>query len=268
MSDAPVIKGSEDMTLVRSGNRWNKEDGQQIVQYWEGPRTVAKDFWAAYVNEETVDEAQHDERGGKGYVTLVYNAVEDDEGGPMGEDNSVWEVLPNEMVKDIRTHPYFNPSASVYQYITEADQSLARGEQYDYDGMPSFNEMMQRYLGLRLAGVEGYVFSGVILKKSTKTSNIGTLTASWKNVNFVVNLNVDIDPPIEVIGSINELERCAEGEMGDGLREDAEWEWLKKAPVVRTAGSPRLFQIDEQWWGADKWSKVFYGGSFDPMATW
>ena len=118
-----------------------------------------------------------------------------------------------------------------------------------------------------MAGVDGYLFSAINLRKTVKVNTRSTIVASWEDVNFVVTLE-SINPPDAVIGSLNELERLASGEMGDGEREVASWEWLKKAPTVRTAGKPKLFEVSYEWWGTDRWSRVLYGGSWDPMPDW
>lgn len=268
MSDAPVVKGLNEMTLVRRGKRWSADNGEQYVEEWAGPSAQAETFYTNYVNDPDLDDVDFPgpDRG-RGVVRLVYKAIETGAAGPQDEDNNaVWEVYGNTFVKDLRTAPYFNPSGSIYQYIIEADAALERGEKYEYADVPTWSANIQRYLGLKLAGVEGYNFSGAVIRKSIKVSTRGTIVASWKDVNFVVDLATDINPPAAVIGVLSELERPVAGQMGDGTRESASWEWLKQCPVIRTAGSPRLFEIQYEWWGADQWSKVLYGERIEALS--
>jgi len=273
MSEEAIVKGLDDMTRVSTDRQHTKRSGETLVETWEGPIDKALSAYIDGSNNNQYDDVSFAVRNGKGVVT--YTVV--DEGNQVGfvdqNANAVWEVLPLELTKDLRSHPYFTEvSGAIETDIVICEDAISRGEQYD-SSASSFSTEMGNYYGLRLAGVSQYIESAIILRKTIETSRRTLINVAWEKVNQVVNLNTDINPPSAVLGTLDDLQRLVRGSGGytlpysDSDFETAKWEWLKKAPNVRSLAGGRRFEISYEWWGAEQWSKLLYkGGTWQPTA--
>jgi len=264
MSDRPVIRGLDDMERTRQRRRWSKRLGRTTESVYEGPLDKARDLFESNVGNDAIDDVALDPDKYRGIVTIV---TADDETSET--DNAIWEIIPQDVFKDARTHPYFNPSGSILEYLVAADEAIKRGEQYDYASVPNWSTQVQRYLGLRQAGVQGYLAVAPILRKTIVVSQRSLETVDYTNVMRVVELETEINPPAEILGSLSQITKIANYAGGydpaNPPLEATDWEWLKKFPGLRSLEGGKRFEVEYSWLGAEEWNLVFYGGGWDPQ---
>ena len=276
MSDAPVIKGSDAATAQGIiSKRYERGRGETTEKLWRGPWLKAEDKYNAKKLDDTTDVAQ---LARENQVSGVLRVVEV---GDPDDDEVVWTVEAMEISKDLRAHPYFQVSGGILEEIVECDEKIRRGQVYDYSAA-TFSAQMQRYYGLRVSGVSHYLESGACLRKAVATTRRALIDVAWANANRVVKLRDTDDndfatpaitPPGEIISNIEALTRLSRttAESGglltpydDTMYEPAKWEWLKKVPVITIENGGMRYRIEYEWWGAEEWSAVLYGGSWDP----
>jgi hypothetical protein len=259
---APEIKGKNGMTRTESGRRWTAESGEIEYEVWQGPALAAMAFYLKEKNYEDWDAVDISDFPVR--TVKLERAVVDD-----SSNKPIWEAVGVELQKPIEEHPYFNigsPGISEdWAVIKQSiDKALRNGTKYT---VPEAEEHMCRYKGLRYAGVDSYNDIYIVLRKTEIVASRNVLiTAQWENVNIVVPFE-NIAPPDYIIGQIMEIRRLKDHFpdpviLGD--YEPGKWEWLTKIPVVRAESGGKKFSIVSEWWGAEKWSKVFYGGNWDP----
>lgn len=258
MTDA-IIQGGNTVTLVNQGSTWTKQEGETLRQVWRGPLLKAIDFYINAITSGSYDQVDIDEDGPVGTVTLsTANSGPGD--SPTNEDeNAIWEVAGQDLLKDLRAHPYLNPSGSIIPEIVEADKALAENEPFTADGI--WPVQVQRYYNLRREGVQSYVTSSIVIRRTIKTTSREAIDASYVKVNRVVDLLTEINPPQQIIGNLLLLPIA--NDVAGGF-DEGEWEWLKKTPTITTSDGGQKFTIKDEWWGAEVWSLLLYGGTWDP----
>jgi hypothetical protein len=152
----------------------------------------------------------------------------------IGDGETTYELMANEMSQHISTHSYFasltdSEVAAVLQAVEAKQPSTFTGAQSDL-------------YAHCIRGLDEYVVSNYVLRETKNVSKRSLLTASYTNVN-----QVDTPPDTQVANTLIGLVPSGE--------------WLKKTPIVRQVGN-RRWQIIQEWWWAEKWSRILYGGSY------
>jgi hypothetical protein len=267
MANTPVIKGSSGMTRVNSGCRWSIELGETYFEEWQGPSAAASAFYLTKKQSKEWDNITLNSFPVRS-VTLE-KAVDDSDNA---NNEPVWEIDAVELMKPLEVHPYFVcGSPGVGKTLTEwkasFDKALRQATSLPAaSGDYVTNE--QRYGGLRGAGVDSYIDLYVVIRKTQIVSRANTVVAAqWNKVNKVVPLDY-INPPADIIGQLTDIERIKRNPVDPatlGTYEKAKWEWLTKAPRIKNEAGGKKRSIIQEWWGAEEWSTVFYGGSWDPQ---
>lgn len=256
------------MTRVNSGYRWNADSGDNYFEVWQGPAVKAMAFYTAQRATGAWDNITLDEFPVR-TVTLE-QAVNDSDS--LSGNRPVWEIDAVDLMKPLEVHPYFvsgSPGAGkgLAEWKASFDKALRQATSLPAAaGVYAANE--QRYGGLRGAGVDSYMDLYVVIRKTTIVSRSNTVKkAQWNLANKVVTLE-SINPPNDIIGQLSDIERLKRDATNPaelGVYEKAKWEWLTKAPKIRNEAGGKKRAIVQEWWGAEEWSKVFYGGSWDPQ---
>jgi len=266
---AAVIKGTDGMTLIARPKSYTRQNGETESEEWRGPRDKAVILYNESKSNTNIDSVSFDDTPGAAVasviLTRVDQALEQNE-----EENAIWEVDATEVFRDLRTHPYIVlRSGAIMTELQLADEKIKSGTAYSA-GDYALTEVVIRYFALRRYGVEGYYQSVLVLRKTMTVSSRSDVEAAYENVNRVVSLN-SIDPPRNLLGPLGELPNITAyssfANPGSPTLETGDWEWLKKTPKVRSIAGSRRFEISNEWWGADQWSTVFYGGTWDPAGS-
>ena len=231
---------------------WTDGKGFRITRNMHGKKALvhskAKELMAK------VDSLRIVERGD--YATL--EAFTTDEGEivqAFGANNLnvYWECDPGEVEKDLRTHSFLDElGADKASKLEIADKAIEAGTASDLI-TAGVDAEIEKYIKLRLIGVETYPAESYVLRKITVCGNSSSQTASWAGVNKVTKT----DPSAGQAVNPNSRAGKLKFKLPAG-------EWLKRSPQVYEVGKGK-FHIVETWWWAEKWSKTLYeGGSGDP----
>ena len=266
--------GTDGMTLARKFRRHTRQNGSSQVEEYKGPIARAEELWDSTRDDinrgnATYDDVEYDEGGGIGVIRLITNEVED----PVNEDDgAIWEVDSQELFIDIRRHEYFLGMSSAEELIAVADSYVADADKGPYIAdteASDYDAIMGRYYKLRMAGAEGYYYSVPVLRKTLTLSSRTEIEASWRRVNRATTLG-SINPPRKILGALNRMPIVNVTSGVDGTPAAlisityGQWEWLKKAPRILGKAGGKQYELAYEWWGAQAWSTVFYGGTWDP----
>ena len=174
-----TIIGTNGMTLVDTSKGWSRDSGPTISYRYEGPIAKADILYTSYLNNDAIDNVTISRAGGVGVVVVT---VEDDTGGGAPfvteETNDVWEVVGQDLFKSIRLHETFNQNANqadmeeVRQAVMRADPAFPR---------PAANPE-RVYYDLLVRGVDEYIRSTCILRKTVECGSRTPIRASWAGV--------------------------------------------------------------------------------------
>jgi hypothetical protein len=260
MTDAPVILGLNDMTQTAEREGWSKTGGRTITEIWEGPLPQAQILARNERQAGDYDEISLSNTPGTNHATveLTLQLVDD-------TTEETWEVDTQEFFENIRSHPYFIPSGSIHEEVLAVDKIIDNGEYFDASDY-TWENQLNRYYGLRMAGVEGYFSGYIVIRRRQRVSNQADVVLDYTTQNRVVTLD-QISPPEKILGALNKMPVLTGYDGGDIASPqivDQDYEWLKKPPKATIDEGGRRYEIIQEWWGAEAWSRVFYGGSWDP----
>lgn len=228
---------------VQQGSKlhWDQTTGESQVLTFKGFMTEIYNLYGLYKtvagSNPTYDSIDLDQ--GRGLATLNVSVVAD--------GTITYELFDNKVQKRLEEHPYFATTS----VVLTADQIRKAYANHD-NGLSAAEagyttgKILEFYNHLG-AGVEYYMESAYVLRETKNVSKRSLVSASFTNCN-----RVDTPPSTSVVNSLI-------GSLPDG-------EWLKQTPNVRTFGKKR-WQITTEWWWATKWSKIMYGGTWEPSAT-
>ena len=224
--------------------------GETTIETYKGQREQVKALYDAFV-VNLAATPQYDTINfdpGKGLATLTLTTVCSSSSASQNIPRSIamYEVYANELSNPIQSAPQFvdMTNAQMLEVLKAIDAlSGASGE---------WTTLQTQLYGELIHGHTEYFCSQYVLRETITTSNRLTVYASFADVNRVVS------PPDQA--SANVLIGAVEGLMY--WPNDVSLEWLKKSPIVRMT-SAKTWEIITEWWGADKWSKLMYGGTLE-----
>ena len=249
-----TILGDNAFTQVATRVGWDKQFGWTTTKEFEGPRAKTDAYANNYVNKPEVARVEKDIRNGKGVVTVTW--VDDDGGLGIALstflDNDVWEVIGQDLFKDIRAHQTFNQDndqaalEEVREAVEKANKNFA---------VPA-NDPEKTYYKLLLRGVKEFVRSSAILRRTVVVGPNSLEVANWTGVDKAWKLRGESGSPdlrttgdAKIIGVISSMDEY----------DSTKKQWLKRAPQV-TQLSRRQFRITIEWWFARRWSHALYAG--------
>jgi len=260
------ILGDATLRELPTTRLWSPDDGISSDHHFVGPADKVQE----YFNEISVagwaggiDEMSEDFNGKSGKLLC---RVFDDSGGTDGGNtealNSVWELIAQQLLKPIESHPWFDAiSAKDKRDILErARNSKPRNLNIAEKVVapPGGTDVVILYIHYAHS-VMDYLSTDLILRKTTRLSGRSEVKASYTGINTVVaktlpELESNIGPPAAIIDIAKNLPKLG--------TTDGSWEWLKLGPQVRQI-TKRKFQLVYTWHGASRWS-ILYGGSWVP----
>ena len=237
------------------GKKWNFQRGGAESQLWtyKGPSAACAALYDTFKASALIDPriAVLDFDEGRGLGTLTVTYADDQALLGVSNENGItkfYELIPNEFSKRPELAPYFQPRTGTAITIDETinaykaynlgvSRTAAQAAPY------SLTDLGLALFDLLSSGVEEYLESAYVLRESKVVSGKNAVRANFDNINRVDN------PPTSA--AANTL-------IGD--LSDRYGEWLKKAPSVRQISRTK-WAIQSEWWWANKWSYVLYGGS-------
>lgn len=242
MSDPVKYQGSAIKTLAPK-EIWQRGRGYQTVKRYEGTKAAIYAFKGTLYTGSggSLESFECYQQGGK-YILDVYSASKID-GSTSDDDNEaqanpLWELEPEEIESDLKTHSAF--SGITANRFAILDAMIDAGTATSTSGA---SETENNYIKMRLKGTETFLLASYRLRRTWTVNSRSGLRASFTLVNHV-------DVP-DVAGALFNLGDIPEGE------------WLKMAPVVVKI-SKQKWEITQEWLWAEEWSALLYGGSGSP----
>lgn len=223
---------------------WSESVGWQTVRTWIVPADDRAALEQELIEDGAIKVSSVDD-GATSTVSGTYPDARDGSQPGAEPQNVTWELVGNDLMKDIRTHSSLEPATDDdRRYIAEAKAAVDTGE--EPASMTSWTTKAWNVYYLLSKGTTDYVLTQYVLRKTIRVSESDGVKASLTNVNKV-------EAPSGVPGALFSLP----SEQGDGAIQ-----WLKKPPTVTYLGRGK-YAITQEWW-AGKWSSVLYGGSATP----
>lgn len=242
------IFGSTEATPQGTRKRWQQGGGESQLFTWNGPTAAIESLYNGFVAAAAIDPTYvvMDYDPGKGLGTLTIQKTDPEVVIGTSTENgitTIYELLSNEFLKPIHTHPYFSEDSPV---LTAAQINAVYAAYDSRSESTSFTGKQGELFDLLSKGTEEYFVNGYVLRESKMVNGRNAVRANFTDVNRVST------PP--TTASANTL-------IGDLA--DRYGEWLKKPPVVRQITKAK-WHIETEWWWASKWSAILYGGTGSP----
>lgn len=247
MSAQQSIIGQKSVLEQGKQRMWKAERGWATVRTWVGSKAACNAYLVT-VQSSGATEIDCSEDGPTSTITATYPDAQDSSLSALqSTQNITWELLGNDLEKNLKTfYTIFNQAtgtAAQRQDLNAAEKAIKEATAINagwYAGA-------QTYFKLASQGIESYLLTQYVLHKSIKVGGDGVVAASLANVNKV-----------EAPSGVPTILFSVPTDDGQGTLE-----WLKKAPRVLYLGRGK-YSIDQQWWGAARWSNELYGGTGSP----
>lgn len=156
-----------------------------------------------------------------------------------------WELEIVEASRPLASHPYFaNRYVAggnvIMEKIIEADHALATGKPFDSSG--PLQVFMQRYMGLRGAGVDDWNPVIIMLRKRVRyfrSQNPATWTAIFSDVNRSFRTQDLTGLPAQIkaaLVGLKTVEYADDGSVDPSGASNTSFFWVKKPPQMQLSG--------------------------------
>lgn len=215
--------------------------GLFVIRVWEGTRDAINGIVSTLSSDQTYTIDDSDSP----LYRLTVRTPDDDTLTSSSEVVNTWELLGNDIQKDLYEHP---KSLAV----TESDLRKIRDAIANPgDTPPTLTGDADTLYKLLLKGTNAYVVSQYVLRKTqTVSSRFQTLVA-FANIEKIHTTAQVISAeavPSTLIFSISQIPIPAS-------QTGYQWGWLKKTPTVSQLGTK--FQITQEYW-LEQWSTYIY----------
>jgi len=231
--------------------RYQRGGSEDLLWTYRGPTAAVNTLYEAFKASALIDPrlAVLDLDEGRGLATLTVVYADDQATLGVSTENGItkiYEFIPNEFSKRPELAPYFEDITN--DQIVQAYNAYRAGATDAQATAAPYNLADYGYVlyKLLITGTEEYQQSAYVLRESKVVSGKNAVQTEFANVNRVET------PP--TAASSNNLIGAISALGG---------EWLKKAPAIRQISKTKWSVVTEWWW-ADKWSAVLYGGTLVP----
>ena len=249
MAEPVKLIGEDVVTQTGRRRGWTKAQGRSFTDTFRGKKETLEDFYESKVDDDSIDGVQFINDSGRVSVEVTTQDESPTGGGESTQVlNEFWEIIPQDMWKNIRAHQTFNKDDEQGN-MELARQNFENGKPPLIAGLVANAEIYQKLL---LHGQEEYVRTAVILQNTVRLGPRSALSGNWEGVDKALRFDNDPgspDPPSAIIGTLDDMPEF----------DDTKKQWLKRAPIVREV-QRRRFEIITQWWFARRWSESLYGG--------
>lgn len=245
----PTIIGSTAATKQPVRYEESPERGRTSVERWIGPESAITALvptlrGAGYsIEYQLTGKTPYVERRSSG-ASAPSQGWDDYE----AEQTAQWELVPQQLIRDLKLAPYFNTSvtaalSNAYNAVdVDLNVSGVDVASNDYDTEYSTSSTKgNRYRDLRVAGTDSYIEYSYIIRYIRVVGQDTSLAIDATGVNEVTAIPVPNVPAVVT--------------FIQGLG----FEWLKKAPSFRYLGTGR-FELTLEWWGTSAWAANVYTG--------
>jgi hypothetical protein len=249
--------------VTESGRQrgWSTNDGHNLTVTYQGPSTKLEEFYNSLIGNVTVADMRFAVQQGKTSLYVLYYDTTITSGNAENNEqiNTVWEVVGQEIQKDILAHEYF--STSGYDEYFIKIRKYFESKPYDSTFYATISSVQQQadYYNLLAKGTEVYIRSHFIVRKSIQVASNSQVAASWDGVDRAHAWGNAPGP--DPSGSLND-------KLIGAIANHPDWDstkkqFLKCAPQIRQVAKGK-FSITQDWIFAKGWSARLYAGSETP----
>lgn len=240
------IFGSTEATQQGTKTRWQQGGGESKLYTWRGPTAAIESLYNGFVSAAAIDPTfvVMDFDPGKGLGTLTIQRADPETVIGTQVENGItklYELFSNEFLKPVHQNAWFSGDAGLtaaqIQEVYLAFETFTPDATFDTD-------LQTQLYNLLCKGTQDYFESGYVIRESKIVNGRNAVQANFVNVNRV-SAPPDGAAANTLIGSL------------------PSGEWLKKSPNVRQISKTK-WHIETEWWWAEKWSAVLYGGTGSP----
>lgn len=242
---------------------WSRSNGYVTTRVFEGSHFAIDSLIPQLVVSAGADSFSIDRDDATSICTAVF-AYE----GPGASEVPVdtWEILGNDLQKDIWEHPnvlgYSSAMVAVLRKEVELVQSgsstydesvAAINTQIAFEGItaPTSTQIITLFDQI-LKGLESFVVDQYVLRKSQLITSRYTATIARVGINKIwttAQVQAAESMPTFISNELNQL-------VAPTARTGYLWGWLKKSPTV-TQVAGNKFQVAQEWW-LEQWSTFVY----------
>ena len=259
-----VIKGVNGFTLTSQRKTWKPETGWALVKEYQGPQALADAYAAQLITDGAID--LQISTGAPAVITTTFpltpSGYNEDQ---KALDEAVWELIGENVEKRIESHGKFNYSDSSVQTLEKIDAAIKDGTAYgqDWDTIGSSLGEFNKYMKLRLMGVDSYQSYTWRVRCTKTVSRVSLLKAVYTNVGKIVAWSA-INVPSAAKFTQPTIHMCKPLNSGTWSDESVN-EWLVQPPQVRWRKGIRKWEITQEWLGSVSVSGTLYdGGGMTP----
>lgn len=276
---APVLQGVLGQIVLNEKTVRTAQFGKLTIEHYEiapGQDAAAKAFMNACLADERCIDAERKTKAGENTgidITWAYDT--DDAEWKPGSDDPLWDFDVIDTSQSLAQHPYFGRNDvltteerdALLTEMGRADQAIALGKEYvaeDLTLTSYVQEILSRYVALRLAGVDEY--TPILVMVSQRYRVFQSQIESDSGI-FMLDINRSVDlayynPPAAVLRTLSNCggwfyDRDSGSVPVDGV---VNLQWVKQKPVVKLSGyNPKgPYEVTEYFMGVLGASKVLY----------
>lgn len=265
--------GITGLVELPSVSQWDPKTGDTLQRRYRGTRgecEIASLVVRADRKRYSIEQPDYD-----GFAILSVFQSAEDGADPAVPLSSEWELIGEDLEKSIWVHPKWLSIASKLRdgkdgeswwvaYFRGQIEALARGESKftdregtefalsradiisDVDAIAGLNSTQEKNLGQLIDdlcdGVESWPISRYVLRHTEIVAANTTIRLSYANVGKIFST--------AKLTRTEDIDQVILGTLPNG------W-WLKRTPTLRASGSSK-YQITQEWWHADDYSRFLY----------
>ena len=232
---------NQSVAILSRSHNWTQDGGEQQVKIYRGDKDSVYALYQEHLASPPagVMSMEYTDTEGRGELRETFVRVADVY--VIGSDSEITiieEVFAVDVLKDIRTHKYF-------ETLTDAQIALVSNDVENQTESPSYSDAKQAALYSHLIHkVESYNDVQFCYRKTSLAMKSKNINAAFDNINRVVSA-----PTPSAVAAINHL-----------LASFPDGEWLYRPPQAEYTGKGK-WRVTQEWWWAEKWS-VIYGGTW------
>ena len=246
------IIGLNGVTMTGWRKGWSPTAGETITYRYSGPEAKVTEYYEGFVGADNHDGININVDDGRPYFEITY-ADGADGGNRQSELNGSWELVTQDIYRNIRAHPTFNKDADQ----EDIENARLYFESGGLEGVDPAATPETTYLKLLQRGTSEFVRTAVILRYTLRLGRRSILKASWKGVDRAWRIMGQSGSPNPTRGYQRDAVVAYIRDMPD--QDPAKKQWLKRAPAVRPLGKYG-FSLTQDWWFARRWSETLYDG--------
>lgn len=248
-----ILRGNPSPSVRRRLLRYSRDNGHSNTVTWSGPKQSVRALYDILVNQADEIELEEESSRGIDTVTATFGGInEDGQNPPETEETIVWELLGNDMQKQVwDSYIYSILSLNDQKLLREAAKDLEDGQ---LDAWPVFSNVSAGEALLNvITHANEYIDDDWVLRKTQVIGTKQELNISLTGCN---NLWSTAQITAAEPTLTNGIKIAMQAFPTPSVKYGYVWSWLKRKPTLTTKAGNKL-EITQEWIQA-QWANVLY----------